>query len=283
MVTVVLFDLGDTLVDGSRPFPHAPEALSAISRFKTATGEPLQFAVVSDFTMAAAPGPDAVAAIFAEYLGLLDGFGLRGFFTPVERRVTLSTHAGVMKPDRRVYELALRRLGGGASVADCLSVTENAEHIAACRAMGMRTLRFGVDFTDWAEFPLLLRRLLDPADEHNAAIAMDVWLAAHTDVQLVSIQGPVSAGTAELVVRPRAGGAPRRATVSFDAAGKVANMTDQDDNPGPGEEQLFEESLREHGQLADEDAEELPPGATHRAVTDEQGNKVIRRDRFSAF
>jgi FMN phosphatase YigB (HAD superfamily) len=282
MVTVVLFDLGDTLVDGSRAFPHVPETLSAVSRFKAA-GEPLQFALVSDFTMAGAPDPDAVAAIFAEYLDLLDDFGLRGFFTPAERRVTLSTHAGVMKPDRRVYELALSRLGGGASLTDCLSVTENAEHIVACRAMGMRTLRFGVDFTDWAEFPLLLRRLLDLADEHNTAIAVGLWLGAHTDVRLVSIRGPVSAGAAEIVVRPRAGGAPRRATVSFDSAGKVTNVTDKDDEPGPGEEQLFEESLREHGQLADEDVEELPPGATHREGTDEQGKKVIRRERFSAF
>ncbi len=32
--------------------------------------------------------------------------------------------AGVNKPDRRVYELALEHLGTGASLADCLSITE---------------------------------------------------------------------------------------------------------------------------------------------------------------
>lgn len=49
------------------------------------------------------------------------------------------------------------------------------------------------------------------------------------------------------------------------------------------EEELFENSLREHGQLADEDADELPPGATHQVETTEDGERKVRRKRFSAI
>jgi hypothetical protein len=49
------------------------------------------------------------------------------------------------------------------------------------------------------------------------------------------------------------------------------------------EEELFEESLREHGQLAEEDSGEPPPDATHHVETNERGERVVRRDRFSAI
>src|SRR5262245_28367539 len=112
MLRVVMFDLGGTLVDGTRPFPHVPEALSALTRFETADGNRLEHGLVSDFTMADPPaGPAQVRARFREYLERLDGFGLRRYFRPAERRITLSTHAGVLKPDRRVYQTALLRLG----------------------------------------------------------------------------------------------------------------------------------------------------------------------------
>lgn len=49
------------------------------------------------------------------------------------------------------------------------------------------------------------------------------------------------------------------------------------------EEEFFEECLREHGQLADEECTELPPGATHQVTTDATGERKITRKRFSAF
>jgi hypothetical protein len=49
------------------------------------------------------------------------------------------------------------------------------------------------------------------------------------------------------------------------------------------EKELFEESLRENDQLAEDNEAELPAGATHRAVTTEDGAREIRRERFSAF
>ena len=49
------------------------------------------------------------------------------------------------------------------------------------------------------------------------------------------------------------------------------------------EEEFFEECLREHGQLADEECAELPPGATHQITTNEKGECEVTRKRFSAF
>jgi FMN phosphatase YigB (HAD superfamily) len=213
VVRVLLLDLGGTLVDGNAPFPHVPEALAALAELDGSTGTPLEIALVSDFPPAVPPTPEAVAQRFTEYLALLDGFGLRGFFEPVERRVTLSTQARVNKPDRRVYELALARLGTDATLADCLSITEDAGHVAACRLLGMQALQFAVDFDDWSAAPELVRRRIDPADEEAA---------------------------------------------------------------------VFERSLREHGQLAEE-GESPGPGVTHRVDHDAQGRPVVRRDRFTAF
>jgi beta-phosphoglucomutase-like phosphatase (HAD superfamily) len=169
MVRVVLLDLGGTLVGPDGPFPHVPDALAALNQLDGSTGEPLATALVSDFPAADPPTPAGVERRFAEYLALLDGFGLRGFFEPVEQRVTLSTQAGVQKPDRRVYELALRRLGTDAMLADCLVITEDAAHVAACRALGMQALQFGADFDDWSQAPRLVRALVDPDDREAAA------------------------------------------------------------------------------------------------------------------
>jgi len=151
MVDVLVLDLGGTLVDGDQPFPHVKAALGALQRFRGSSGRPLQLALVSDFHPAGPPTPAGIKARFTEYLRLLDGFGLRRFVQPVGRHVTLSTHAGVAKPDRRVYELALQRLGAGATLGDCLSITEDAGHVVACQALGMRALRFGGDFADWSD------------------------------------------------------------------------------------------------------------------------------------
>lgn len=177
MLRVLLLDLGGTLIAGGAPFPHVTDALSALNELDSSTGEPLEIALVSDFPADIPTTPDEVAASFKEYVKILDGTKLRRFFEPVDRRVTLSAHAGVRKPDRRVYELALTRLGSDAQLADCLSITENAEHVAACRKLGMQAMQFGSDFDDWAQAPLLIRRLIDPADAE--AVAFERSLREH--------------------------------------------------------------------------------------------------------
>jgi FMN phosphatase YigB (HAD superfamily) len=74
---------------------------------------------------------------------VLDETGLRPLFEPVQRRVTLSTHAGVCKPDPRIFTMALARLRSKAGLDECLLITENPGHIEAARTrLRMSALRF---------------------------------------------------------------------------------------------------------------------------------------------
>lgn len=158
MVRVVMIDLGGTLVGGSplKVLSGVPEALAAIGGLVTPADEPVAVCLVSDFR----PTPEEIEDAFAEYLQRLDDFGLRDHFEPVARRVTISAHTAAWKPDRLVFETALRRLGVPAQLGECLLITEDAGHVAAARALGMRGLQFGVDFTDWSEAPTLVAALV---------------------------------------------------------------------------------------------------------------------------
>lgn len=199
MVRVLLLDLGNTLVADGRTLPHVPEALAALAELDGATGQPLEMALVSDFRTATSTADVEVA--FGEYLDLLGGFGLRAFFEPVDRHVTLSTQAGATKPDPRVYRLALHRLGTDAGFADCLSITEDAGHVAACRALGMQAWQFGVDFDDWAQAPDLVRRAIDPAGVEEATFERS--LRAHG--QLAEEGAPPPPGATHSVTRDEHG------------------------------------------------------------------------------
>jgi hypothetical protein len=142
--------------------------------------------LVSDFP-ARSPAPSAgdIAAGFRDYLALLDRAGLRVFFEPVDKRVTLSLQAGAMKPERAIFELALRRLGSRAQLDECLLVTENAAHVTqARRRYAMATLRFRAagakrfDFDDWAQAPALIARMLGARSAANMRQAVRAFLAA---------------------------------------------------------------------------------------------------------
>ncbi len=170
MIRVVMFDLGMTLIDAqNRPFAHVAHALETISTYKTKDGKPLRSCLVSDFTMPTPPiTVQKKRALFDQYLDILGRTGLRPLFEPVNRRVTLSTQAGVLKPDRKVFETAVRRLRVRATLEECLFVTESSAHISAARqALHMRALQFAstgqppFDFDDWSLFPALIAQFLE--------------------------------------------------------------------------------------------------------------------------
>ena len=172
MIRVVLFDLGMTLIDAAnRPFPHVQEALTAIQSLTTADGKKLLTGLLSDFDLASPPvTPAKITAIFNRYLTVLDGTSLRPFFEPVQRRVTLSTHAGVLKPNRKIFETALTRLRSTATLAECLFMTENQDHVRVARSdLGMSALQFRssasatFDFDDWRQAPAKVAHLMGAA------------------------------------------------------------------------------------------------------------------------
>jgi hypothetical protein len=63
----------------------------------------------------------------------------------------------------------------------------------------------------------------------------------------------------------------------------VTQLSTKRNRTDPSEEELFEESLRQHGQLAEGDSDEPPPDATHHVETNDKGERTVRRDRFSAI
>jgi HAD superfamily hydrolase (TIGR01509 family) len=163
MIDVLMLDLGGTLVTGLPPLvtvlPGVPQALTDLGTLLTGAGQPLALCLVSDFTEPPLPArPDDVAAIMQQFLSILTGTGLQSFFAPHSKHITLSTHIGVSKPDCRIFQAALLRLGRpDVPLSNCLFVTESATHIAAARGFGMQALRFGsagmpgVDFNAWSQ------------------------------------------------------------------------------------------------------------------------------------
>ncbi len=59
-------------------------------------------------------------------------------------------------------------------------------------------------------------------------------------------------------------------------------MSTNSNKPERTEEELFEESLRRHGQLAEQNGPEMPD-ATHHVETDDKGEPTVKRDRYSAI
>jgi hypothetical protein len=304
MIRVVLFDLGLTLVDPrNRPFPHVRDALQIIQSFTTAKGKPLAVGLVSDFELPTPPAtPAKIAAIFDRYLALLDETGLRPFFEPVQRRVTLSTHAGVFKPDRKIFETALRRLRVKASLTECLFITENSDHIRAARSkLHMSTLHFrggeSAGFDDWLQAPPMVAHLVDPAGGSNAEAALRGHLSLSHGFDMHSIDRSTRArttavrGTLWKPVGASAGDELANVHAPFTVEGEVTR--------GPAGEirgvRLVEpastdvteaaalvRSLARHGQIRGSDPQ-TTGAATHDIETDDQGRRKLVRKRFRAI
>jgi hypothetical protein len=303
MLRILMLDLGDTLTDGQHVFSHVPEALEALRQFQTSSGEPLAMCLVSDFHMPEPGMPESqLQAIFHVYVQLLDGLGLTRFFEPVDRHITLSTHAGVRKPHRRIFELAVERLRVGASLPECLFITENQEHIMRAQQLGMQTLRYGpsnspgVDFGDWSEASLLIARLVNPNSDHNLLLALNVRLAVTNGVHVVSIDARLPDGLIEartkrwsqLSTRSPDPIANLHVEVSMSqriwlaSDGRIRAIDADNSSPKEVEEAThYVRTLEANHQIAHEPGP-LPPGTTHQVETDAEGRRILKRKRFSA-
>ena len=277
MIRVVMFDLGETLVDANRkPFPHAHEAVSAIVGFETADGKPLQSCLVSDFTMPSPPSsPAKVKKLFDDYLTILKSTGFADLFTPHDRRVTLSTHAGFRKPDKRVFETALKRLKSKAALSECLFITENATHISAAHAIGLTALRFGGDFTDWSTVPALVAALVAPQDAANQKAAIRVRLEAD-GFDLLSITPQILANRWHAVLVPGFDEVevpiPVDVKLTRDSRGAItAAQAETPSAEAVAEAKSFVRSLADNGQLSG-------LSASHEIVTTADGHRrLVRR------
>jgi beta-phosphoglucomutase-like phosphatase (HAD superfamily) len=304
MSKAVMFDLGGTLVDGQSVLPGVPAALETIASFTDATGAPIPLCLVSDYDLVTPPvTPAKIQAKFNKYLTLLEGFGLATFFEPADRHITLSTHAGVLKPDARLFHLALERLGTGATLPECVFLTENQSHVQHCRqVLGMKALHFTHDFTHWSEAPLLVANLLgEPA---NVERAIAPWCEAHGLASLSVCAVPNPSSEKSHLNRWHAEGT-QWVPVTSEELGTLSGVhvnlpasLDLDIDPETGRIAAFqlappapaalEESIDYVSNLLQRGAVETPSGArsvlkrpTHRIEQDAQGRRFLRRKGFS--
>jgi len=304
MLRVVMFDLGRTLIDErNQPFPHVAEALSGIAQLVDARERPLRSCLVSDFKLAAPPITAAkLRPLLAEYLTILEGAGLRSAFEPVERRITLSSHAGVFKPERALFETALRRLGSRALLSECLLITEDGAHIQAVQAYGMLTLQFRSDttpqsdFSDWSQAPLLVAHLVSPSSGLNLVPALGAYLAVHhPELMLDAVEREGASG---LRVRCRLWQALEQASlgalsglhvplpvvgeVRLGARGELKELQVTPPTPEAlAEAATFVVGLHKRGQIVVQPGV-APPHATHEIALDVRGRRKLVRRRFGA-
>jgi len=306
MIRVVFFDLGLTLIDSrNRPFPHVKEALTTIQSFTTAQGKKVLTSLISDFDLPAPPAtPAKIAAIFNRYLAVLDGTGLRPFFEPVQRRVTLSTHAGVLKPNRKIFETALARLRSKASLKECLFITENQDHIRLARtALHMSALQFRgststtYDFDDWLQAPAMVAHLIDAAGGSNAETALRHHLSHSHGFDLQAVEGPERGATTTVrgtlwkPVGKSAGDELADVHAPFSVEGEVtrgpagqirAVRLAEPASADVTEAASLIRSLARHGQVGGS-SPQPDDAATHDIETDDQGRRRLVRRRFRAI
>jgi len=156
-VKLVLFDLGGTLEDAGGLRPGAAETLRAIADLQVGGRPAVLLGLLPDFTIPA--DPDDVPALEQEYYAILDGLGIRSFFEPVDRRVTLSTQVGVRKPAPAMFRAAVAKAEPALGFGDVLFVTENPDHVRAARRLGLQAAQVsspGHPDADVAELPDLL-------------------------------------------------------------------------------------------------------------------------------
>lgn len=291
MSRVLLLDLGETLIHNTTVLPHVPDALEALREFKGDNGKPLGLALVSDTEMPTPPPtPAKIKPIFSHYIATLDTLRLRSFFEPVSKRVTLSAHAGVLKPDRKVFVLAMKRLGVTAKLGDCVFVTENAEHIRHCRdTLGMKALQFGKDFTDWSEAPLLLSAMIAPGHV-NLAAALKPWAARKglDELSLVQDAPGVFTAQAQTLVKlsdaslGEAQGAhvrlPVRIDLPADAQGRITPRVEPPSPEDVKEAISYVKGLAARGEIGSDTG----PLATHSIEVDDRGRRLLKRRGFKS-
>jgi FMN phosphatase YigB (HAD superfamily) len=300
MIRIAFFDVGETLIHEGQPFPGAAEALAAISGFETADGHELFLGIVSDYLLPSPPRTEEkIAALEEQYRNqVLQPSGLAGFFQPFESRVTISSRAGVSKPNRKIFEAAVARSGTGAPLSECLFVTENTVHLNKCAEYDITPVRFGpaaggmARFKEWADAPAVIAGLVAPGHAGNRVAAVATALASRFGLLGFTPTGG-SAGTVRGLVSqliqlndPRLGPLDgvyvERSTevkVELGPDGRVAGVAnDQADSDEVADAVNFVSTLVKSGRVEIPGQAAPPFGVTHVVERDTAGRlRLIRR------
>lgn len=143
VMKVILFDLGNTLENNDELLPGAAEVLSSIKTINVGLSNSHVIALVSDFDKFGEGMRLAdVKPLQVEYYTFLDKLGIRSFFEPLYKYITLSTEVGVRKPDKKIFRVAIDSIENGLSFENVLFITEDPGHITAARQLGMKAIHF---------------------------------------------------------------------------------------------------------------------------------------------
>lgn len=164
---IILFDLGDTLEDSAHGglLPGALTTLTALRALRDSSGQAPLLALASDFGALNATAAQ-INASRQEYVQILQGLGIRQFFKPAAKRITLSTEVNAFKPSVKIFQAVLTKAGGTLQLRDIMFITENKPHVLAARALGLRAIHFKGpgqitgDITALAELVPLVRDFL---------------------------------------------------------------------------------------------------------------------------
>jgi FMN phosphatase YigB (HAD superfamily) len=83
-----------------------------------------------------------IPALQQQYYKILNQLGISPFFRPRSRRVTLSTEVGVRKPDKKIFNAAIKKVDKRLGFQDAIFITENISHIEEARRLGMTAIHF---------------------------------------------------------------------------------------------------------------------------------------------
>lgn len=137
---VILFDLGNTLVDNNGLIAGAKDTLSAINAMHDSNGDPPVLALISDYDMVT--NAIDVKPVQIRYYKELENLKIGQFFQPYYKHVTLSTEIGVNKPVKRIFRFAIDTIKQGLPFGNVLFITENPLHIQHARSYGMKAIHF---------------------------------------------------------------------------------------------------------------------------------------------
>lgn len=138
---IVMFDLGKTLESGDELLTGALDTLNGIRALADASSGPVEIVLISDWEDSPSE-PDELEASKQKYYTLLETIGIRDFFEPVEKRVTVSTEVGVFKPDPTFFRASIDKISPGEAFENAIFITEDQGHVLAARDLGLQAVHF---------------------------------------------------------------------------------------------------------------------------------------------
>ena len=147
---VILFDLGDTLVErfgtSYRLIEGAMDLLKDINSMNNANNEKIVMGIVTDtHDPNELPLSENHKLIKKNLvLQILERTNIKEYFEPTDTRLTLSSDIGFTKSQnlKEFVNNAINKISNNISIDDIIFVTELVDHIIAAKSLGIKTFHY---------------------------------------------------------------------------------------------------------------------------------------------